>query len=74
MTVAELIEMLRGMPQDAPVMMAYQYGDYWKTVVAVPIKSAAQNALLYSENLGMETVDDDGEVAPDSPVVLGGAS
>lgn len=73
-TVAELIVLLQGMPQDAPVMVAHQYEDCWKTVVALSIKSAAQSALLFNENLGVFAVDPDGELVKDSPVVLGAGS
>ena len=74
MNVAELIAMLQELPQDAPVMMAFPTGDYWGTVSAMPVRAAAQCAVLETGTPGVCDVDPDGELTQNSPVILGLAS
>ena len=74
MTVAELIALLRELPQDAPVMMAFPSGDYWGTVATMPIGAVGQGAVLETSTPGVCAVDPDGELTQDSPVILGVAS
>ena len=34
MTVGELIESLQGFDENTPVVLSYQYGDYWRSICA----------------------------------------
>lgn len=64
MTVAELIEQLQGMNQDAEVHFAHGSGDYWRTVVAPTVDSVSEGYVKYSEYHRMDTLaggDDIGE-------------
>ena len=74
MTVAELIVLLQGLPQDAPVMMAFPSAAYWNTHAVGPIGYAVHGAVLFNKALGVHATDDDGELLADSPVILGVAS
>lgn len=49
MTVKELIEELQGFPPDAPVHLAYGYGDRVRTTCADGVATVGQDSLVYSE-------------------------
>lgn len=49
MTVAELIEQLKEMNQDAEVHFAYGSGDHWRTVVTEEVRSADIGYVKYSD-------------------------
>lgn len=56
MNVAELIEELKYMPQDAEVHFSYNYGDHWRTEVAPKVRSVDEGAVVYSEYHRMDKV------------------
>ena len=49
MNVAELIEELKYMPQDAEVHFSYNYGDHWRTQVAPKVREVSEGAVVYSD-------------------------
>ena len=49
LTVAELIEELQLMPQDAEVHFQYNYGDHWRTQVAPGVDSVEMGLVEYSD-------------------------
>ena len=49
MLVADLIEQLQSMPQDAEVHFSYCYGDHWRTEVAPKVSEVYEGAVTYSE-------------------------
>ena len=49
LTVAELIEELKYMPQDAEVHFTYNYGDHWRTQVAPGVDSVEMGLVEYSD-------------------------
>jgi len=60
MTVAELVEALSDMDQDAEVKFAYNYGDYWRTEVAADIHDVDEGTVTHSGYHRMDkTVDED---------------
>ena len=76
MLVADLIEELKHMPQDAEVHFQYNYGDHWRTQVAPTVDSVEMGLVKYSQYHSMDKVvepDWDNEDADDvegKPVVL----
>lgn len=76
MTVEELIEELKYMPQDAEVHFQYNYGDHWRTQVAPKVTSVEMGLVEYSDYHRMPKVvepDFDNEDLDDvegKPVVL----
>lgn len=75
MNVAELIEELKLMPQDAEVHFSYNYGDHWHTQVAPTVDSVYEGQVKYSDYHRMPKVVehdyDDEEVEGTSVVLLG---
>jgi hypothetical protein len=75
LTVAELIEELKYMPQDAVVHFQYNYGDHWRTQVAPGVDSVEMGVVKYSDYHRMPKVvepdwdEEDGD-AVGQPVVL----
>ena len=59
MNVAELIEELKFMPQDAEVHFTYNYGDHWRTQVAPKARSVYTAAVEYSEYHRMPKLADE---------------
>lgn len=49
MLVADLIEELKCMPQDAEVHFQYNYGDHWRTQVAPSVDSVEMGFVVHSE-------------------------
>ena len=58
MTVAELIEELRDMPEDLEVQFSYNYGDHWNTDVAASVKEVDIDEVGYSSYHRMDKVLD----------------
>jgi len=56
MKVSELIEQLQGLDQAAEVHFAYNYGDYWRTIVAPPVKRVTEACVTYSEYHNMDEI------------------
>ena len=80
MKVAELIEQLQDMDQDAEVHFAYNYGDHWRTQVAPTVDRVDVGAVKYSDYHRMHKVvenddDDDHDYSTGNPegqvVILG---
>jgi len=59
MIVAELIEQLKYMDQDAEVHFQYNYGDHWRTQVAPTVDSVEEGAVKYSDYHRMDKVVDE---------------
>jgi hypothetical protein len=59
MKVAELVEMLGYMDQDAEVHFAYNYGDHWRTQVAPKVDNVEQGVVEYSSYHSMDKIVDD---------------
>ncbi len=75
MNVAELIEELKLMPQDAEVHFQYNYGDHWRTQVAPTVDSVQEGMVEYSSYHSMHKVvdfdyDDEDETVEGKSVVL----
>ena len=76
MNVAELIEELTCMPQDAEVHFSYNYGDHWRTQVAPKVTEVSEGAVVHSEYHRMPKVvefdydDEDGDEAEGNSVVI----
>ena len=58
MNVAQLIEQLQGMPQDAEVHFSYNYGDHWRTEVAPRVDTVDMALVKYSDYHRMDKVVD----------------
>ena len=48
LTVAQLIEQLQSMPQEAQVVYAYNYGDHWRTQVAECVQTVEEKEVQWS--------------------------
>lgn len=59
MNVAELIEELKYMPQDAEVHFSYNYGDHWRTQVAPTVDNVEVGYVKYSDYHRMHKVVDE---------------
>jgi hypothetical protein len=59
MKVAELVEMLGYMDQDAEVHFTYNYGDHWRTQVAPRIDDVTERVVEYSAYHSMDKLADD---------------
>lgn len=59
MRVADLIEELKLMPQDAEVHFQYNYGDHWRTQVAPTVDMVEMGRVKYSDYHSMDKVVDD---------------
>ena len=76
MLVADLIEELKHMPQDAEVHFEYNYGDHWRTHVAPRVHSVEMGLVKYSDYHQMDKVvepdwdNEDLEDVEGKPVVL----
>lgn len=74
MNVAQLIEELKYMPQDAEVHFSYNYGDHWRTQVAPTVDSVEEGRVQYSAYHSMDKVVDEEDFDFDEegePVVEG---
>ena len=49
MRVADLIEELKYMDQDAEVHFEYNYGDHWRTTVAPKVTQVQEGNVVWSE-------------------------
>lgn len=56
MTVADLIDALQGMPQDAEVRFTYDYGDHCHTTVAAPVHDVEEGEVARSDYHSMDKV------------------
>lgn len=56
LTVAELIEELKYMPQDAEVHFSYNYGDHWRTQVAPGVDTVEMGFVEYSAYHSMDKI------------------
>ena len=76
LTVAELIEELKYMPQDAEVHFQYNYGDHWRTQVAPSVDSVEMGIVQYSDYHRMPKVvepdwdEEDADAVEGKEVVL----
>ena len=75
MLVADLIEELKHMPQDAEVHFTYNYGDHWRTQVAPKASSVEMGFVKHSDYHRMDKVvepdyDDEDADTEGTPVVL----
>jgi hypothetical protein len=73
MNVAELIEVLEGMPQNAEVHFQYNYGDHWRTQVAPTVDTVEEGKVKFSDYHRMHKVmdyDDDEYDEEGTEVVL----
>ena len=61
MTKKELIEYLEDYDDNMEVHISYDYGDYWKTMVAPKITDVDLKMIKYSEYHRMNKIDIDGE-------------
>jgi hypothetical protein len=61
MKVSELIEILKTQDQELPVYFAYEYGDYWGSVVASEVTEINEQTLVYSEYHQRMAVPSDSE-------------
>lgn len=59
MKVAELIEQLGLMDQDAEVHFSYNYGDHWHTRVAPRVDEVSEGVVARSEYHRMDKLVDD---------------
>ena len=79
MKVSELIEMLNGFDQDAPVHFAYGYGDHWRTQVAPAVCQVWDGKVVYSDYHRMDKLvedrsdydDEDEETVVNNAVIIG---
>ena len=78
LTVAELIEELKYMPQDAEVHFQYNYGDHWRTQVAPGVDSVEMGLVEYSDYHRMPKVvepdyddEEDADVEGKAVVLIG---
>ena len=62
MKVAQLIEQLQYLDQDAEVHFAYNYGDHWRTEVAPKISRVFRGVVQYSEYHRMDRLVDEEEM------------
>jgi len=58
MNARDLIEALKEMDPEAEVHFAYNYGDYWKTVVAPAITDVEEGYVMRSEYHQMDKLVD----------------
>ena len=58
MNVADLIEELKQMPQDAEVHFQYNYGDHWRTQVAPTVDQVEVGYVKWSDYHRMHKVKD----------------
>lgn len=61
MKVAELIEALQNLDQDAEVHYAYNYGDHWRTTVAPVVSEVFEGVVKYSDYHSMHKLVDEGD-------------
>ena len=61
MKVAELIEQLKYLDQEADVHFSYNYGDHWRTEVAPQVTQVNEGAVVYSEYHRMDKIAEDDE-------------
>jgi hypothetical protein len=61
MKVAELVEMLGYMDQDADVHFSYNYGDHWRTEVAPKVSSVSEGVVEFSDYHRMDKLVTDEE-------------
>lgn len=59
MKVAELIEILESMDQDADVHFQYNYGDHWRTQVAPTVDNVDEACVEYSGYHQMDKIADE---------------
>lgn len=59
MKVAELIEVLKGMNEDADVVFSYNYGDHWRTQVAESVSTVGDGIVEYSDYHRMDKIVDE---------------
>lgn len=75
MLVADLIEELKHMPQDAEVHFEYGYGDHWRTTVAPKVTQVQEGNVVWSEYHRMPKVveydEDDEEKTLQTVVLIG---
>jgi hypothetical protein len=62
LTVAELIEELKYMDQDAYVHFSYNYGDHWRTEVAPVVVGVSEGYVQESAYHNMDKVVDECDV------------
>lgn len=69
MKARELIEKLSSFDPETEVHFAYDYGDYWKTVVAPSVKRVEEGSVKYSGYHRMDTLQED-EQSDRSVIIL----
>jgi len=73
MTVKELIELLHQEDPEAQVHITYNYGDYWRTIVAPRVNHVEEGSVAFSHYHNMPMVSEGGDESPIEIVVLLGA-
>ena len=77
LTVADLIEELKYMPQDAEVHFTYNYGDHWRTQVAPGVDMVEMGFVVHSAYHSMDKVvepdmdDEDADIEGKAVVLIG---
>lgn len=59
MKVKDLITQLKNYSSDLEVKFVYNYGDYWRTEVAKPVKAVADGHTIYSDYHQMDKTQND---------------
>jgi hypothetical protein len=59
MNVAQLIEQLQCLDQEAEVHFAYNYGDHWRTEVAPSVSRVDEGVVEFSDYHRMDKIVDD---------------
>jgi hypothetical protein len=62
MKVAQLIEELKNMDQDAEVHFAYGYGDHWRTTVAPKVTQVSEGLVKFSDYHRMDKLEDESDM------------
>lgn len=73
MKVSDLIELLQGMNHDDEVHFAYRANDYWRTMVAPPVKEVFTGYVRRSDYHGTDKlldIDDDIDLTTDDRNVV----
>ena len=70
MTARELIEQLRMMPADMPVHLAYQYGDYTRTIVSEEVGSVRSHDVVWSDYHRSHRMENDHDTGESLRVVV----
>jgi len=70
MTVQELINELEQFDPEMEVHFAYNYGDYWKTIVAPKVSNVDMGLIKHSDYHSMDKVVDEEDETEAKEVVI----